>query len=232
MNTNPMQSQTTQKATSQLSVQEIQNEIANIPHWHHIITFPKGVTSPGTYDPSGMWNRFTWPDLKGKRVLDVGVRDGFFALECEKRGAEVVMVDNLPYKQLGISVVQKAFNLSAKFYQRDVDVDRLDDLGSFDIVLCLGLIYHVRHPLLVLDKIRSLCTGELFFESYVCDDQLDENETRPISQYMLDTGMHPDKSVMWVPNSVGAAAWLKSANFQVTYQRPYKNRTEIQAKPI
>jgi hypothetical protein len=74
---------------SELSSAQIRELVASVPHWHHIFAFPQGITTPGAYDPRDLFSRLRLPDLRGKRVLDVGTRDGFFAFECERRGAHV-----------------------------------------------------------------------------------------------------------------------------------------------
>ena len=68
--------------------------VADVP-WYHTIRLPNGVTTPGLYDTLGELERVPFPaDLKGKRCLDVGTADGFWAFEMERRGAaEVVAID-------------------------------------------------------------------------------------------------------------------------------------------
>src|SRR5207244_9825176 len=69
-------------------------EVADVPYWYHSIELGPGVVTPGVFDLRPIVERLPWPDLAGKRCLDVGTSDGFFAFELERRGAgEVVAVD-------------------------------------------------------------------------------------------------------------------------------------------
>src|SRR5262245_10515813 len=91
---------------TQLSAAEIERRVASVPHWHHVIGFPHGVRSPGAYDPADLFSRLGLGDLKGKRVLDVGTRDGYFAFRCEDLGADVVAIDNCSPDKTGFLVAK------------------------------------------------------------------------------------------------------------------------------
>src|SRR4051794_26257801 len=62
--------------------------------WYHTLELPNGVVTPGEFDHRGIVGRLPWPDLRGRRCLDVGSRNGVYAFEMERRGAwEVVSLD-------------------------------------------------------------------------------------------------------------------------------------------
>lgn len=107
-------------------------------------------------------------DLSGKSVLDIGSWDGYFAFECERRGARRVLAidtwDGAPEFE--------AFLLARESLRSRVEYMRLDahDLGpdktgTFDLVLCAGVFYHFRHPLLALERIRSVTAHQLILET-------------------------------------------------------------------
>jgi tRNA (mo5U34)-methyltransferase len=136
---------------------------------YHSIELPDGSILPGLQPIEHLrWrlDLFGLPeDLRGKRVLDVGAWDGWFSFECERRGAEVVAVDCIP-----LDTFKEASELiGSKVEYLTLDVNELSarTLGTFDIVLFFGVLYHLRHPLLGLEKAVELSTGLVLIESFV-----------------------------------------------------------------
>lgn len=111
-------------------------------------------------------------DCSGLRVLDLGANDGFFSITLEKRGAKVVAVDYLPPERTGFPLVREVFKSRVKRYTDNIYNVSKSTYGEFDIVLCLGLLYHLRDPLRALSRIREVCRGELYVESFVIDSRL------------------------------------------------------------
>jgi SAM-dependent methyltransferase len=110
--------------------------------------------------------------LDGLRVLDIAPWNGFFSFECIRRGAaEVISLGPDDPDKTGYNKVRQLLEIENCHYIRGSVYD-LPSLiqGRFDIVLFLGLIYHLRHPLLVLDKIYDITDGMLFVDSPVIDD--------------------------------------------------------------
>ena len=162
-----------------LNPDEIRRLVESVHHWHHIIQFPHGIASPGAYDPRQLFDRLELPDLRGKRVLDVGTRDGFFAFSCEWLGAEVVAIDHTDPANTGFLAARKILGSSVEYVQANVYTLEPEKLGSFDVILFLGVLYHLRHPLLALDRLRSLSRGLLFVESLVCDQSIFTDLQKP-----------------------------------------------------
>jgi tRNA (mo5U34)-methyltransferase len=162
---------------------DLQAKIDAIPFWYHKIELPGGIVTPGylPHDPA----QYRVPkNLIGKRVLDVGAWDGYWTFEALRRGAtEVVAIDDFS-DNLGNSTLARpaweTFDLCAKALEygedcvtrREMSVYDVspETLGMFDIVFFFGTLYHLRHPLLALDKLASVCTGEIFVESAILDD--------------------------------------------------------------
>lgn len=111
-------------------------------------------------------------DASGLRVLDVGCSDGYFSFEMERRGAEVVAVDFVPEDATGFALARRV--LGSRVEYRVDNVYRLspDRHGTFDVVLFLGVLYHLRKPLAGLDAIRSVLRegGSLFLATLLIDE--------------------------------------------------------------
>src|SRR5205085_1263649 len=126
--------------------------------------------SPGWSDPkTEKLPFFGLPDeLSGKRVLDIGCAEGFFSFESERRGArEVIGIDSFPDSVRRFNVVKEARQSNATAYLLNVyDLDPRR-LGTFDVVLFYGVFYHLKHPQHALEKIKSVCTGQLLFQTLV-----------------------------------------------------------------
>jgi tRNA (mo5U34)-methyltransferase len=167
-----------------MTTEELQHRIAKLPYWYHRIELPGGVATPG-------WAPFSVPayhvpeDLSGKRVLDVGAWDGFWTFEALKRGArQAVAIDDfsdyLGHLKQTDRVAWDTFDLcrealgydSERCQRHEMSVYDISEerLGRFDVVFFFGVLYHLRHPLLVLERLASVCDDEIFVESAILDD--------------------------------------------------------------
>jgi tRNA (mo5U34)-methyltransferase len=225
---------------------EVSALVEAVPHWHHIMSFPHGIVSPGVYDPRELAGFLELPDLRSKRVLDVGTRDGFFAFECERRGAEVVALDHSEMELTGFGAAKQIYQSQVEYVQANVYDLTADQWGTFDVVLFLGVFYHLRHPLLALDRLRALCRELLVVESLVCDARvftgfetglpLAELAPRltdvPLAQYLPVNRFHSDATNKWVPNVACLRALLKDALFEPGSSRAWGDRALIHAHPV
>jgi tRNA (mo5U34)-methyltransferase len=134
--------------------------------------FP-GVDIAGNKPVHETLRRLGFPsDLRGARVLDVGAWNGFFSFECVRRGAsEVVALSPEDPAHTGFAKTARLLELdNVKYVQDSVyNIPNLA-LGKFDIVMLLGVIYHLRHPLLALDLLYDACSQWFFLDSPVIDD--------------------------------------------------------------
>ncbi len=162
----------------------LQRMVQAKPFWYHKIALPHGVTTPG-WAPIKADAYGIPADLTGKRVLDVGAWDGYWSFEALKRGArEVVAIDDFS-DYLGILEERdrnawENFDLCRQALGHGEDVCKRvemsvydvseEKLGRFDVVFFFGTLYHLRYPLLALDKLASVCDREIFVESAVSDD--------------------------------------------------------------
>ncbi|HEY9707285.1 MAG TPA: DUF1698 domain-containing protein, partial [Oculatellaceae cyanobacterium] len=111
-------------------------------------------------------------NLKNKRVLDIGCRDGLFSFEAEKLGAqEVIGIDN--DLSLGaVNVLIPHFKSNVKMYELNVVDLKPETFGMFDVVIFPGVLYHLRYPFWILKRIKDvLCEGgQLIIETAVLVD--------------------------------------------------------------
>ncbi|HYP05396.1 MAG TPA: DUF1698 domain-containing protein [Bryobacteraceae bacterium] len=139
--------------------------------WYHSFEFPDGTTIEGVQSIAQLrerWARFPLPgDLAGKRVLDIGAWDGWFSFEAERRGAEVVALDCVEIPNL-LAAKQR---LNSSVAYRVSNLYRIPqlELGVFDYVFFLGVLYHVKHPLLALEIVCALTREVAIVESAVID---------------------------------------------------------------
>jgi tRNA (mo5U34)-methyltransferase len=182
-----------------------------------------------------MVDKLPWPDVRGKRCLDVGTYDGFFAFELERRGArEVIATDigehedwDLPLaarsragkalaelagdKGLGFEVARRALGSSVE--RQIVSVYDLcpDELGTFDVVVCGSLMLHLRDPVRALEAIRSVCAGSFLSVEEVSLGLSVRFRSRAVAEMRLDENL----GQWWVANAAGHARMVGVAGFDV-----------------
>lgn len=164
--------------------EEILGEIKKFPFWYHKIELPGGIVTPGWAPINPAAYRIP-ADLTGKRVLDVGAWDGYWTFEALRRGAkEVVAIDDFSDYLGQLQESDRKAWATFDFCKRQLGYDdqrckRVDmsiyDLsektfGHFDVVFFFGTLYHLRHPLLALDKLASVCDQEIYVETAILDD--------------------------------------------------------------
>jgi tRNA (mo5U34)-methyltransferase len=219
----------------------MKSRIAENPLWYHTIEVAPGVETPGWFDLRPIVDKMPWPDVEGKRCLDVGTYDGFLAFELERRGAaEVMAVDLADHtqwdwswekRQLGPKVLaamagqDKAAGfhiahelLESKVERREISVYELSpgEVGSFDVVVCGSLMLHLRDPVRALGAMRSVCDGVLLSAETI-DPVLTLVRRAPAAHFRAG-----DAGQWWVPNPAGHRRMLEAAGFQVLSQtKPY-----------
>lgn len=163
---------------------ELERRVAAFPYWYHRIELPGGVTTPG-WAPLHP-DKYRIPaDLAGKRVLDVGAWDGYWSFEALRRGArQVVAIDDFsdflgqlrPCDRRAwepFDFCREALGYDSdrcQRYEMSVYEATAERLGRFDVVFFFGALYHLKHPLLALDRLAALCDGEIYVESAILDD--------------------------------------------------------------
>jgi tRNA (mo5U34)-methyltransferase len=184
--------------------------------------------------PSLKWRRFAHAipaDLTGRTVLDIGCNAGFYALEMKRRGADrVVGVDWDEAYLAQARFAAEANGADIEFRQLSVyDVAALGE--QFDVVLFMGVLYHLRHPLLALDLLYEHVVGDLLVFQSMLRGSAEVTEVAPdypfAEQAVFDDPAFPrmhfierkysgDPTNWWVPNRSAMEAMLRSAGFVIT----------------
>jgi tRNA (mo5U34)-methyltransferase len=137
-------------------------------HWHQRWEIFKGFSTPGRNQISFHCGKARLPiDLKGKRVLDIGAWNGCFSFECERRGASEVVAYSLENPDVaGFTRLKELLCSRVKYVQGSVYSLAPEVVGEFDLILFFGVLYHLRYPLLAIDRIRSVSRGDVLIETH------------------------------------------------------------------
>jgi tRNA (mo5U34)-methyltransferase len=144
--------------------------------WFHTLALPGGVTTRGAIDSNRLLGRLDLPaSLAGQRVLDIGAWDGFWSFEAARRGAQdVLATDSYSWggggwgTQDGFLLAREALGLESRVRDQHIDVMELAPGrvgGTYDVVLLLGVLYHLRDPITALERAASCCHGTLIIET-------------------------------------------------------------------
>ena len=201
-----------------LDALDVDGEIAKIT-WFHKIDLGQGRVTPGIDDTPAKLSRIGLPaDLAGRSVLDVGAWDGFFSFEAERRGAgRVLATDHFIWDGIGDWGGKQGFELAHRLLESSVESQHIDVLdlspsavGNFDVVLFLGVLYHMRHPLLALEKVASVTSDLLILETHV--DLL--HVARPAIAFYPGKELGSDRTNWCGPNPAMVEAMLRDVGFR------------------
>ena len=210
--------------------------------WYHVLELPGGIVTPGHFDTRKVVDRVPLPaSLAGRRCLDVGTWDGFWAFEMERRGAAEVLAIDLPEPANwdwppqarggpdgGLEYLREfkagdaAFDLAREalgsgVVKRQLSVYELTPelVGEFDFAYLGTLLMHLRDPVRALDALRSVCRGEA-----VITDGVDAvpSFTRPFTPAARLEGL--DRPWWWQPNRAALLRMLRSAGWEILSATP------------
>src|SRR3954470_16648613 len=217
-----------------LSVTEIRQQIEALGPWFHNIDLGGIRTAPdhflGDY-PHMKWKKFADaipPDLTGKSILDIGCNGGFYSLEMKRRGAARVL--GIDFDDVYLAQARFAARVSgAEIEFRRLSVYEVGALGErFDIVIFMGVLYHLRHPLLALDLIHEHVANDLLVFQSMQRGSEEVEVLKPnydfwtIEQFdrpgfprlhFIEHKYADDPTNWWVPNRACVEAMLRSAGF-------------------
>ncbi|MFL5238423.1 MAG: TIGR04290 family methyltransferase [Rhizomicrobium sp.] len=220
-----------------LSQEQIRAQVEKLGPWFHNLDLNGVPTAPehflGNY-PAVKWQRFSAAlpqDLRGKSVLDIGCNAGFYSMEMKRRGAARVLgidSDEDYLRQARFAADVNALDIEF----RELSVYDVDALGEkFDVVIFMGVLYHLRHPLLALDLIREHAVRELLvFQSmqrgssevgeFAQDYDFWDKDAFDLPEFpklhFIEHRYAGDPTNWWVPNRACAEAMLRSAGFEIT----------------
>jgi tRNA (mo5U34)-methyltransferase len=219
-----------------LSHREIRERVEALGPWFHNLDLHGVRTAPGHFlgdYPAIKWRHFANAipaDLTGRSVLDIGCNAGFYAMEMKRRGAARVLgLDSKEEYLAQARFAAQVNELEIEF--RNLSVYDVGALGErFDIVIFMGVLYHLRHPLLALDLIHEHVAGELLvFQSMQRGSETIEPVKRNYDFWTTELFDRPgfpklhfiehkyadDPTNWWVPNRACVEAMLRSAGFRI-----------------
>ena len=222
-----------------LSTEQIRRQIAELGEWFHNLDLGGVQTAPdhflGDY-PQIKWRQFSSAipeDLTGKSVLDVGCNAGFYSIQMKRRGAErVVGIDSDEKYLAQARFAAKVSDAEIEF--RNLSVYRVADLREqFDLVLFMGVLYHLRHPLLALELLHEHVVADLLVaQSLLRGSKEDMNLPNDFPfweqgiferdefprMYFVENRFANDPTNWWIPNRACFEAMLRSAGFEILHQ--------------
>ncbi|MDQ3849640.1 MAG: TIGR04290 family methyltransferase [Actinomycetota bacterium] len=213
-------------------------DFAELGPWFHNLHLPGGRQTAADH-PLGDFPAFKWAqiapflpdDLAGARALDVGCNAGFYSFELARRGADVVAIDVDEHYLRQARWAADELGLAERVDLRQMGVYDLAGLEeSFDVVLFLGVLYHLRHPLLALDILSERVGETLVVQTLTApgDGEIEAPPDLPIDrrETLRDPGwpamafieheLAGDPTNWWAPTDACVRAMLRSAGFDVT----------------
>jgi tRNA (mo5U34)-methyltransferase len=214
----------------------LEERVSSVPLWYHTLDLGGGMVTPGWFDLRPIVDKLPWPDVRGKRCLDIGTYDGFLAFEMERRGAaEVVATDIADHtgwdwpaplrkespaqlaalageqKGEGFRVAAETLNSSVKKVAVSIYDLSPAVIGTFDLVVCGSLMLHLRDPVRALEAVRSVCSGK-FLSAETLDLWLDRIAP---NRAMARLNENLPLCQWWLPNRAGHRQMLKAAGFSI-----------------
>jgi tRNA (mo5U34)-methyltransferase len=211
--------------------------------WFHNMNLGKGLwTHPENEGAGPDYPAWRWwlikpmlPDVHGKHCLDIGCSSGFFSLKLKELGASTVTGVDQGEQQRAIEQARFASSivqLDVDFRPLSVyDVPQLD--RRFDLVLFLGVFYHLRHPMLALEAIRKVCRGTLLLQTITTPNRIGTYETPPRPLHVngslrsaelnksefpilrfVEGSLDGDDSCWFVPSAEAVLAMLRASGFK------------------
>lgn len=219
-----------------LTLDEIEKKVTELGPWFHNLSLQGVQTAPdhflGDY-PAAKWQNFQDAipkDLTGMSVLDIGCNGGFYSIEMKRRGARRVLgIDHDDQYLDQARFAAQVLGLDIGFERMSVyDVPKLGE--RFDLVLFMGVFYHLRYPLLALDLLRQHVVKDWF----VFQSMLRGSRTLPElkadypfweraifdhpgfpKMHFIESCYSQDPTNWWIPNRSCAEAVLRSAGFKI-----------------
>ena len=218
-----------------MSDKPITTQIRELGPWFHNLHLPGGEqTAPhhilGDF-PRWKWQQiapFVPKDLSGTHVLDIGCNAGFYSFELARRGAVVRAIDiDGHYLQQAVWAASLLGLQERIEFRRATVYQLLHDARQYDLIWFMGVLYHLRYPMLALDLIRNRCHGRVFFQTMTMpgDDVLPVQANYELHQ--REVMNHPgwpkmafiehrianDPTNWWAPNRAAVEAMLRAAGF-------------------
>ncbi|MDB5290882.1 MAG: SAM-dependent methyltransferase [Phycisphaerales bacterium] len=225
-------------AASPWTRERIEQRVRELGPWFHNLDLNGVQTAPDHFlfdYPAVKWRTFAHAlpaDLHGASVLDIGCNAGFYSLEMKRRGAgRVLGIDSDEHFLRQARFVAEVMGMSDEIETRKLSVYELASLGErFDVVLFLGVFYHLRYPLLALDLIHEHAARDLLVFQTM---QRGSNDVEPLKDdygfwdktafdapgyprlHFVERKYSGDETNWWIPNRACSEAMLRSAGFDI-----------------
>ena len=223
-------------------MESIEQEMRSLGWWYQHFDLPNGLrTGKGEgYDALARWNLIAPhvpADLAGKTVLDLGGNAGFFSIQMKLRGASrCVLVDPFVEFNRQAQFAAAQFGVELEVVNEDAHTYCLTTDDRFDYVLFLGLLYHLKYPGLVLDRLAEMTKHRIYIQSNIIGTEADTYQNKPdyerfIDDSILDDQAFPklmfvenlyngDATNWWIPNYAALAALVRSSGLKIL-DRPH-----------
>jgi tRNA (mo5U34)-methyltransferase len=216
----------------------LRKQIETLGPWFHNLHLPDGSqTCPGHF--LGDFPRFKWlkladqipQDLSGWTVLDIGCNAGYYTFQLAARGARVTGIDVDPHYLTQARWAARHFGVEERveFHRMQVyDLAHVET--SFDLVLFMGVFYHLRYPMLALDTVAQKVRRMMVFQTLMMpgEEILQDTYDRSLNdrEALLETGWPKmaflehrfagDPTNWWAPNRACVEAMLRSSGLRIT----------------
>jgi tRNA (mo5U34)-methyltransferase len=211
--------------------------VRNLGPWFHNLHLPDGTQTAPDH-PLGDFPAFKWAelapalpaDLTGCRALEIGCNAGFYTFELAKRGADVLAIDHDEHYLRQARWAAEQYGLTERIELKQLGVYELAHLDeTFDLVLFMGVLYHLRYPLLALDIVAERVAGTLVLQTLTMpgDDVLATPGDLPIGERarlrtpgwpamaFVEHSLAGDPTNWWAPDAACVEAMVRTTGLRV-----------------
>jgi tRNA (mo5U34)-methyltransferase len=222
----------------------VRADIKELGPWFHNLHLPDGAQTAPDH-PLGDFPSYKWKllaphlpqDLSGWHALDIGCNAGFYSLELARRGAHVVGIDLDPHYLDQARWAAEQFGLQDRIELREMQVyDLVHTDEQFDLVLFMGVFYHLRYPMLALDIVAQKVRRLMLFQSLMMPGKEVVEETDGLSidecglmhqrgwpkVAFVEHRLAGDPTNWWIPNHAGVEAILRASGMRITERLPHE----------
>ena len=218
--------------------------VAELGPWFHNLHLPDGTQTAPDH-PLGDFPEYKWQelagalpsDLSGVRALEIGCNAGYYTFQLAARGADVLGVDHDEHYLRQARWAAEQYGVTERVEFRALDVYDLASLDeTFDLVLFMGVLYHLRHPLLALDIVAERTRGTLVLQTltYADEEPVEAPADVPFDERsrlaepgwpkmaFVEKRLAGDPTNWWVPNAAAVEAMVRSTGMRVVARPGYQ----------